>query len=279
VRAFAAPHLGTAAVERDVRLAEGALEGAGAHHPRQQVAAGPVRGRPGGRIPGHRIAGCVLGAGIRGPGILGAPVQMGGAGHHGRGQIKRAKAGDDPPPRRRADRMQIRRADEVGDETGRRPAVDRLRRADLVNPVGARRLGGDPDKTLPDGWNRPDPRTGAPKRIDRGGASWGDRWGDRWGDGGSGRPSCAGGPAAGILEPDFQGRHPGRSLSDPGMKATATRPIRFGPVERWPGGTGDTSRGDGARQVAPRRRRTGRGDRRPRMRPPAARPAGLAQPV
>lgn len=32
----------------------------------------------------------------------------------------------------------------------------------------ARRLGGDPDKKLPDGWAKPDPRTGAPAGIDRG---------------------------------------------------------------------------------------------------------------
>ena len=35
---------------------------------------------------------------------------------------------------------------------------------------GARRLGGDPDKTLPEGWDRVDRRTGAPGGIDRG---WG----------------------------------------------------------------------------------------------------------
>lgn len=34
--------------------------------------------------------------------------------------------------------------------------------------AGARRLGGAPDKRLPDGWNRPDPKTGAPPGIDRG---------------------------------------------------------------------------------------------------------------
>jgi hypothetical protein len=32
----------------------------------------------------------------------------------------------------------------------------------------ARRMGGDPDMTLPEGWDRPDPRTGAPPGIDRG---------------------------------------------------------------------------------------------------------------
>lgn len=34
--------------------------------------------------------------------------------------------------------------------------------------AGARRLGGDPDKTLPPGWDAADPRTGAPPGIDRG---------------------------------------------------------------------------------------------------------------
>jgi hypothetical protein len=34
--------------------------------------------------------------------------------------------------------------------------------------AGARRLGGDPDKALPEGWDARDPRTGAPKGIDRG---------------------------------------------------------------------------------------------------------------
>lgn len=33
---------------------------------------------------------------------------------------------------------------------------------------GAHRLGGDPDKALPEWWNRPDPRTGAPHGIDKG---------------------------------------------------------------------------------------------------------------
>lgn len=32
----------------------------------------------------------------------------------------------------------------------------------------ARMVGGNPDVTLPEGWNRPDPRTGAPAGIDRG---------------------------------------------------------------------------------------------------------------
>ena len=36
--------------------------------------------------------------------------------------------------------------------------------------AGARRLGGDPDKRLPDGWDRIDPRTGAPAGIGKG---WG----------------------------------------------------------------------------------------------------------
>lgn len=35
---------------------------------------------------------------------------------------------------------------------------------------GARRLGGNPDKTLPDGWDEPDPRTGEPAGIGKG---WG----------------------------------------------------------------------------------------------------------
>lgn len=35
-------------------------------------------------------------------------------------------------------------------------------------PATARRLGGDPDKALPEGWDRIDPRTGAPAGIDRG---------------------------------------------------------------------------------------------------------------
>ena len=35
-------------------------------------------------------------------------------------------------------------------------------------PAGVRRVGGDPDKRLPEGWNRPDPRTGTPAGIDRG---------------------------------------------------------------------------------------------------------------
>lgn len=34
--------------------------------------------------------------------------------------------------------------------------------------AGIRRMGGDPDKALPDGWDRRDPRTGAPKGIARG---------------------------------------------------------------------------------------------------------------
>lgn len=34
--------------------------------------------------------------------------------------------------------------------------------------AGARRLGGDPDKALPDGWQAPDPKTGAPAGIDKG---------------------------------------------------------------------------------------------------------------
>lgn len=34
--------------------------------------------------------------------------------------------------------------------------------------AGARRVGGDPDRTLPDGWQAPDPKTGAPAGIDRG---------------------------------------------------------------------------------------------------------------
>lgn len=34
--------------------------------------------------------------------------------------------------------------------------------------AGARRLGGDPDKRLPDDWQSRDPRTGAPKGIDKG---------------------------------------------------------------------------------------------------------------
>lgn len=36
--------------------------------------------------------------------------------------------------------------------------------------AGVRRMGGDPNKTLPDGWQSLDPKTGAPKGIDRG---WG----------------------------------------------------------------------------------------------------------
>ena len=36
--------------------------------------------------------------------------------------------------------------------------------------AGARRLGGKPELTLPDGWDRPDPRTAAPPGIDKG---WG----------------------------------------------------------------------------------------------------------
>jgi hypothetical protein len=36
--------------------------------------------------------------------------------------------------------------------------------------AGVRRLGGDPDKTLPDGWDRVDPRTGEPAGIGKG---WG----------------------------------------------------------------------------------------------------------
>lgn len=35
---------------------------------------------------------------------------------------------------------------------------------------GARRLGGNPDKTLPDGWDKPDPKTGEPAGIGKG---WG----------------------------------------------------------------------------------------------------------
>lgn len=35
-------------------------------------------------------------------------------------------------------------------------------------PAGVRRLGGDPDKRLPDGWDRADPRTGLPRGIQRG---------------------------------------------------------------------------------------------------------------
>jgi hypothetical protein len=34
--------------------------------------------------------------------------------------------------------------------------------------AAARRLGGDPDKALPDSWRTPSPKTGAPKGIDRG---------------------------------------------------------------------------------------------------------------
>lgn len=34
--------------------------------------------------------------------------------------------------------------------------------------AGARRVGGDPDKPLPDNWNRIDPKTGAPVGIDKG---------------------------------------------------------------------------------------------------------------
>lgn len=34
--------------------------------------------------------------------------------------------------------------------------------------AGVRRRGGDPDKQLPEGWDRIDPRTGAPKGIDKG---------------------------------------------------------------------------------------------------------------
>lgn len=36
------------------------------------------------------------------------------------------------------------------------------------SPAQARRLGGDPDKQLPEGWDTIDPRTGAPPGIDRG---------------------------------------------------------------------------------------------------------------
>jgi len=35
-------------------------------------------------------------------------------------------------------------------------------------PAGVRRLGGDPDKELPDGWQSIDPRTGAPRGIGKG---------------------------------------------------------------------------------------------------------------
>ncbi|MDB5658324.1 MAG: hypothetical protein JWS10_939 [Cypionkella sp.] len=34
--------------------------------------------------------------------------------------------------------------------------------------AGVRRMGGDPDKLLPDGWQMPDPKTGAPRGIDKG---------------------------------------------------------------------------------------------------------------
>lgn len=34
--------------------------------------------------------------------------------------------------------------------------------------AGVRRVGGDPSKVLPEGWNRPDPKTGAPSGIDKG---------------------------------------------------------------------------------------------------------------
>lgn len=36
------------------------------------------------------------------------------------------------------------------------------------SPAGIRRMGGDPDKTLPDGWQTADPKTGAPRGIDKG---------------------------------------------------------------------------------------------------------------
>lgn len=36
------------------------------------------------------------------------------------------------------------------------------------SPAGVRRLGGDPDKKLPDWWDRIDPKTGAPVGIDKG---------------------------------------------------------------------------------------------------------------
>jgi len=45
----------------------------------------------------------------------------------------------------------------------------------LRRPEDARRLGGDPSKTLPDGWDARDPATGAPKGIDEG---WDYRPGD-----------------------------------------------------------------------------------------------------
>lgn len=38
------------------------------------------------------------------------------------------------------------------------------------SPAGARRLGGDPDKGLPDGWDDIDPKTGEPPGVDKG---WG----------------------------------------------------------------------------------------------------------
>lgn len=38
------------------------------------------------------------------------------------------------------------------------------------HPAGAKRLGGEPDKTLPDGWDTPDPKTGELPGIDKG---WG----------------------------------------------------------------------------------------------------------
>lgn len=43
------------------------------------------------------------------------------------------------------------------------------------SPAGARRLGGDPDKALPDGWDAIDPKTGEPAGIDKG---WGYMPGD-----------------------------------------------------------------------------------------------------
>lgn len=36
------------------------------------------------------------------------------------------------------------------------------------SPQAVRRMGGDPDKGLPEGWDRPDARTGAPRGIDKG---------------------------------------------------------------------------------------------------------------
>lgn len=44
------------------------------------------------------------------------------------------------------------------------------------NAAGARRLGGDPDKPLPDGWDTPDPETGAPPGISK---NWDYAPGDR----------------------------------------------------------------------------------------------------